>query len=316
MLPYLVSLMVYGGIYAVLGLGLNLQFGITGFVNLGFVAFYAMGAYASALLAAHGMPLVCGPVVGLLIAAAAAYPVGRVVLRLEDDYLAIVTFGLAQVVQVIIMNSRWLGATDGMTNITQWFGRSPAAVQPYLDLTLTAGVAVVLLWLVQRLTNSPYGRILRAVRDDPDAVRALGKEAGEYRLQALVLGSGLAGVAGSLYAHYIGYISPDQFDSSLGFLVFTGIIIGGSSNWGAAVGTLIFVVLSEATRFLNDLNLPVTDSQLAQIRLLMIGIALILVVQFRRDGIWPYRYRRRQRGDMRSDKTLDDQPAPHGVANV
>jgi branched-chain amino acid transport system permease protein len=294
---YLVSLLMYGGLYAILGLGLNLQFGLTGFVNLGFVAFFAVGAYASALLTTHGMPIALGPLVGLCLAAAAAYPIGLIVLRLEDDYLAIVTFGFAQVVQAIIINSPSLGGADGLTNIGEWFAHINAGLQPYLQLAIVLATALALLLLMQRLTHSPYGRVLRAIRNDPVAARSLGKEAGSFRLAALVIGSGFAGAAGSLYAHYIGYISPDQFDSSLGFLVFTGIVLGGSSNWGAAAGTLIFVGFSESTRFLTDLNLPVTDPQLAQVRLILIGVALILVMRFRREGLWPYRYRLRARPD-------------------
>jgi branched-chain amino acid transport system permease protein len=285
---------MFGGIYALLGLGLNLQWGHTGVVNLGFVAFFAVGAYASALLTLRGMPQILGPVAGLALGGIVAYPIGKLTLRLRDDYLAIVSFGFAQVVQVLIINSDWTGGVNGLTGITRLFKGMDLDFRPFAQLGLVLCLVALVLYLNHRLTESPYGRLLRAIRDSIDAVGSLGKNANDYRLAALVLGSALAGLAGSVYAHYIGYISPDQFDSTLSFLVFTGIVIGGSSHWGAAVGTLLFVSLMEATRFLGDLQLPITDAQFAQVRLIIVGILLIVLMQRRPQGLWPYRHRQRR----------------------
>ncbi len=294
MADYLIALLMFGAIYALLGLGLNLQWGHTGLVNLGFVAFFAVGAYTSALLTLRGAPLVVGPLLGLVLAGLITYPIGRLSLRLSDDYLAIVSFGFAQVVQVLIINSDWTGGNNGLTGITRLFRPFDIEVRPYLQLGLVLILVVVALFLMQRLTESPYGRLLRAIRDSIEAVDSLGKNSNNYRLAALMIGSALAGLAGGVYAHYIGYISPDQFDSTLSFFVFTGIVIGGSSHWGAALGTLIFVSLMESTRFLGDFEiLPITDSQFAQVRLFLVGLILILLMQYRRQGLWPYRYRRR-----------------------
>jgi branched-chain amino acid transport system permease protein len=297
---YLAALLMFGGIYALLGLGLNLQWGYTGLVNLGFVGFFAVGAYTSALLTLHGLPLVLGPLSGLLLAGIVAYPIGRLGLRLQDDYLAIVSLGFAQVVQVFLVNAGWSGGSNGLTGVTRLFGQVDAGTRPYAQLALVTGLVLLALYLSHRLTESPYGRLLRAIRDSTDAVSSLGKNPNSYRLVALVLGSGLAGLAGGVYAHYIGYISPDQFDSTLSFTVFTGIVLGGSSHWGAALGTLVFVSLVEATRFLSDLHLPITDPQFAQIRLIIVGLLLILLMQRRRQGLWPYRYRRREAQETRA----------------
>jgi branched-chain amino acid transport system permease protein len=254
-----------------------------------------VGAYTSALLTLHGVPLIFGPVVGLVLAGVAAYPIGRLSLRLQDDYLAIVSLGFAQVVQVFIVNSRWTGGNNGLTGVTRLFPSLDAAVRPYPQLGLILALVLLALFMSRRLTESPYGRLLRAIRDSIEAVATLGKNANAYRLAALVLGSALAGLAGGVYAHYIGYISPDQFDSTLSFLIFTGIVIGGSSHWGAALGTLLFISLIEATRFLRDFEvLPVTDSQFAQIRLMVVGAVLVLVMQRRPQGLWPYRHRTRR----------------------
>ena len=216
-------------------------------------------------------------------------------MRLRDDYFAIVSFGFAQVFQVFVIDSTWTGGNNGLTGIARLFRTFGVQARPYVQLGLVLVLVLCSVVLSHRLTESPYGRLLRAIRDSIEAVDTLGKNANEYRLVALVLGSALAGLAGGVYAHYIGYISPDQFDSTLSFLVFTGIVIGGSAHWGAAMGTLLFVSAMEATRFLGDLDvLPVTGSQFAQIRIMMVGVLLVLLMQRRPQGLFPYHHRTRQ----------------------
>lgn len=302
MASYLTAVLIFGGIYALLGIGLNLQWGHTGLLNLGLVGFFAIGAYTSALLTLHGAPVAVGPMVGLVIAGLVAYPMGRLSLRLQDDYLAIVSLGFAQVVQVVIINAGWTGGTNGLTGVRPFFPFLEAPARAYPQLGLIAALVLLALVMANRLTESPFGRLLRAIRDSIDAVTNLGKNVNEYRLAAMALGSALAGLSGAVYAHYIGYISPDQFDSTLSFLIFTGIVIGGSSHWGAAVGTLLFISVTEATRFLRDFGfLPVTDAQFAQIRLIIVGIVLVVVMQRRPQGLWPYRHRRRVAGTHVAD---------------
>lgn len=293
MVAYVVSLLLFGGIYALLAIGLNLQWGHTGLVNLGFVAFFAIGAYTSALLTLNGVPFLLSVLVAVGLGGLAAWPIGRLTLGLQDDYLAIVTFGFAEVVRIILMNSPWAGSSDGLTGIGQLFAAVAPDVRPLITLGAVGVVVVAVLVLVHRLTESPYGRVLRAIRDSALAARSLGKSADRYRLVALVLGSAVAGLAGAIYAHYIGYISPDQFDPTLTFLVFTGVVIGGSSHWGAALGTLLFIGAMESTRFLSDFGLPISQAQFAQVRLMLIGLVLIVLMQRRRQGLWPYRTRHR-----------------------
>jgi len=293
MVEYLVSLLSFGAIYALLAIGFNLQWGHTGLVNLGFVAFFALGAYTAALLTIHGTPLVIGAIAGCVVACTAAYVLGRITLRLQDDYLAIVAFGFVEVVRAVLMNTDAVGGPNGLTGIPPLLGEVSGDVRRPLQLALLAAVVGVVVLLVDRLIESPYGRTLRAVRDDPLAARSLGKPVETFRMVALVLGSAITAVAGALYASYIGYISPDQFDSALTFLVFTGVVVGGSSNWGATLGTLVFISVMESTRFLSGLGLPVSQAQFAQIRLIAIGFVLILIMQRRRQGLWPYRPRRR-----------------------
>jgi branched-chain amino acid transport system permease protein len=290
---YLASLLMFGAIYALLALGLNLQWGHTGLVNLGFVAFFAIGAYAAALLTLNGVPFALATAVAIAVAGLAAYPVGRITLRLQDDYFVIVTFGFAEVVRIAIVNTPWVGGSEGLTGILPLFGQVSDAIRPYVQLAMVGAIVAIVLLLAHRLTESPYGRVLRAIRDSALAARSLGKPAQRYRLVALVLGSATAGLAGAIYAHYIGFLSPDQFDPSLTFLVFTGVVIGGSSHWGAALGTLVFIGVMESTRFLSDYGLPISQASFAQIRLMIIGLVLITLMQFRRQGLWPYRHRHR-----------------------
>ena len=293
MAPYLVSLLLFGGIYALLAIGLNLQWGHTGLVNLGFVGFFAIGAYAAALLSYEGVPFLIAVLIAAALGGFAAWPLGRLTLRLQDDYLAIVTFGFAEVVRTVFRNSDWAGGAGGLAGIPPLFGPVDDALRPYFQVIFVIGLVLLVLFLAQRMTESPYGRLLRAIRDSATAARSLGKPADHYRLAALVLGSAVAGLAGAVYAHYIGFISPDQFDPSLTFLIFTGVVIGGSSHWGAALGTLLFIGAVESTRFLGDFGIGISQADFAQIRLLITGLALILLLQRRRQGLWPYRVRPR-----------------------
>jgi branched-chain amino acid transport system permease protein len=290
---YLASLFMFGAIYALLALGLNFQWGHTGLVNLGFVAFFAIGAYAAALLTLGGVPFVIAAALATALGGLAAYPVGRITLRLQDDYLAIVTFGFAEVVRTIVLNVPWTGGANGLTGILPLFGGLSSELRPYVQLALALVIVALVLLLMHRLTESPYGRLLRAIRDSALAARSLGKSTERYRLLSLVLGSAIAGLAGAIYAHYIAYVSPDQFDTSLTFIVFTGVVIGGCSHWGAAIGTVIFIGVMEGTRFLGDVGVPISDADFAQIRLMLVGLALIVLMQRRREGLWPYRYRHR-----------------------
>lgn len=284
---------MFGAIYALLALGLNFQWGHTGLVNLGFVAFFAIGAYVAALLTLGGVPFAIAAAAATAAAGIAAYPVGRITLRLQDDYLAIVTFGFAEVVRIFILNVSWTGGANGLTGILPLFGSLSSDIRPYVQLASILAIVAVVLLLLHRLTESPYGRVLRAIRDSALAARSLGKSTERYRLLSLVLGSAIAGLAGAIYAHYIAYISPDQFDTSLTFIVFTGVVIGGSSHWGAAFGTLIFIGVMESTRFLSDYGIPISQADFAQIRLMLVGIVLVVLMQRRREGLWPYRYRQR-----------------------
>lgn len=287
MVGYLLSTGIIAGIYALLTLGLNLQYGFTGLINFGHVAFFAIGAYTSALLVLHGAPVMLGLTAAAIVAALLAGALGMLCLRLRADYLAIVTLSFSEIVRIVIVSEAWLtNGTKGLAGIPRPFdslGPGGAEVS-YLAIVVAANVVGVL--LIVRLIGSPFGRVIQAIRDDQDAVRSLGKDASGFKLTVFMVGGGFAGVAGSLYAHYLTYISPDQFIPLVTFYVWIAMIIGGAGRIsGALAGTGILMLFLEGSRFLRDIVPAVSEVQMASVRLAAVGLALILFTLYRPQGL-------------------------------
>jgi branched-chain amino acid transport system permease protein len=170
---------------------------------------------------------------------------------------------------------------------------------------------VLISWIaLSRLSRSKYGLSLQAIRDDSIAAGSLGKGVLQYKWRAFALGSGLAGLAGALYASYVTYVSPDQFAAAVTFYVVVGIILGGSSHWGAIVGTFIFVGLQEATQFASDFGISISDATMADIRLFSIGAVLVLLLEFRPQGAFPYHRKLSSDTVVRAKRGLSRGPAP------
>ena len=288
MVAYLVAVGIVALIYMLLTIGLNLQYGYTGLINFGVVAFFAIGAYASALLTLAGWPLFPAFVVATVVAAIAAYPIGLLSLRLSDDYLAVVTLGLSEVVRLLIQQEQWLTkGVQGLPGIPRLFGS--LGVGEYADLAtlgmlaLCNGAAVA---LMVHLVRSPYGRLIQAIRDDEVAVAAIGKDPRRYKVQVFMLGAGLAGLAGAFYAHFITFLSPEQFLPLVTFYVWIAMIIGGTGRTsGAVAGSLILMVFLEGSRFARDWIPGVSEVQMASVRLAIVGLALILFTLYRPQGL-------------------------------
>lgn len=285
---YLVAVGIIALIYMLLTVGLNLQYGYTGLINFGHVAFFAIGAYASALLTLQGWPLGPAFVVGMVVAGLAAYPVGLLSLRLSDDYLAVVTLGFAETVRLVIQEEKWLTqgvqGLPGIPRIFQSLGVGGyAELATLLMLVACNGAAIALL---VHLVRSPYGRLIQAIRDDEVAVQALGKDPARLKVQVFMLGAALAGLAGAFYAHFITYLSPDQFLPLVTFYVWIAVIIGGPGRTsGAVVGSLILMTFLEGSRFARDLIPGVSEVQMASVRLAIVGLALILFTIYLPQGI-------------------------------
>ncbi len=225
--------------YAVICLGLNLQWGQTGLFNVGIAGFVAIGAYTSAILTtppgAHlggfGLPIALGWLGAMLLAGAASAAVGALTLRLRADYLAITTFGIAVTVQLVCLNSQALtGGPFGIGFIPRPF--ADLADEPRgLRLAGFGLAAASRPWSTRRcrrLDGSPWGRVLRAIRDDETAVAALGRSVTAFRLQSFALGGAVMGLGGAMQAHAIGFIAPDDYLPALTFQVWTMLILGGA----------------------------------------------------------------------------------------
>jgi neutral amino acid transport system permease protein len=428
MVGYLVSLAIFICIYALFSLGLNLQWGYTGLVNFGHIAFMTLGAYTTVLLSAHGVPIIVATLAGTLLAAFLGLLIGISTLRLREDYLAIVTIGVSEVIRLIALNEeeltqgtrgvygyalplaqlepnllvkfgmsavltgifglglwklwQWLTlvpqhsglkvalqrtsqkdlllftgylACLGLLALSLWLsftatfgalsrfsflalGTVPlgiGACLPYLRLsqpvkqlkhqnwnthlalgaaTLTLGLILMiytaaliqiwdytykggLLWLLvvtvalvfwrlEALVNSPWGRVLKAIREDEEVARALGKNVFRYKLQSLMIGGAIAGLAGSFWAWQLTYINPDGFVPLFTFQAWIIVVLGGSgNNVGTLLGAMIFWAYDALTRLVLPSLLHLDDARLGAFRIMVIGLLMIVIMMWRPQGI-------------------------------
>ncbi|MEO0999388.1 MAG: branched-chain amino acid ABC transporter permease [Pseudomonadota bacterium] len=289
MLSYLLATAVFAGIYALLALGLNVIWGMAGMINLGLAGFFALGAYGSALATvALGLPIPVGVAVAVLVAAVAGGLLSRLTLNLRGDYLAIVTLGFGECVRLVAANEIWLtNGSDGIPGIPgPWRG----SLTPMEFNALFAGItfiAVLLAWgLTERLRRAPYGRALRALKDDEVAAAVAGKEVRRLKVEAFALGAALLGLAGALYAHFTSYIAPDIFRPLLTIYIFLALTAGGAgSTRGAVLGAVLVIAVLEGSRFLEALWPGLAGAQGAALREIVIGSALIFVMRVRPGGL-------------------------------
>jgi branched-chain amino acid transport system permease protein len=240
------------------------------------------------LLTLKGWPLAPAFVVAMLVGGIVAYPVGLASLRLSDDYLAVVTLGFSETVRLVIQQERWLTqgvqGLPGIPRIFQSLGVGHYAEWATLALLVACNVAAI--GLLIHLVRSPYGRLVQAIRDDEVAVEALGKDPRRLKVQVFMLGSALAALAGAFYAHFITYLSPDQFLPLVTFYVWIAMIIGGPGRTsGAVAGSFVLMLFLEGSRFARDFVPGVSEVQMASVRLALVGLALILFTLYRPQGI-------------------------------
>jgi branched-chain amino acid transport system permease protein len=315
-MSYLYTVLTAVAVFSLLTLALNVQFGQAGIVNFGLVAYFLVGAYSYALLTQPAPSEVDQYVIGLglspwigvpgaIVAATVfAYIVSLPILRLDEDYLALAMFALAQVVGSVLVNVPALAnGTIGLSNI------APPAVDsiPFEDYDMWIMIAALVVlaavfFPLDRLTKSPFGATLRATRDDPMAAAALGKHVERFRLKAFLVGAAIAGLAGVMYSSYTTVASPGLFTADVTFTAFIALVIGGlGSNAGAVAGALLFFGIEEVLSLI-----PVsgdTAQLVASARLIPFGIALVLVLRFAPQGLLggrrrsPWQLIRRSRAD-------------------
>ncbi len=300
LLSYASLFLVFALINAIAVLGLNLQWGQTGLFNVGVAAFVAIGAYTSALLTTpavpghfggYSLPIFVGWIGAMTVAGGVSALVGFATLRLRSDYLAITTFGVAVTVGLITQNAeRLTGGTFGMSFIPRPF--ADLAQRPLAFGLANLALVVAVVWLVylalERLVRSPWGRVLRAIREDQQAAASLGKDPARYRLQAFAIGGAVMGLSGAVHAHFIGFIAPDNYQAALTFQVWTMLIVGGAgSNRGALAGSVLIWGLWSVTGLATSVAFPADEqARAAALRIVAIGVMLAAVIVLRPRGLF------------------------------
>ncbi|MEH1900334.1 MAG: branched-chain amino acid ABC transporter permease [Nostoc sp.] len=367
MVEYLIFLAISTAIFALFALGLNLQWGFTGLINFGHIAFMTLGAYTTVLLSLKGVPLLISAVAGAIVAAFLGLIIGFATLRLREDYLAIVTIGTGELIRLVVNNQElpvgdtWISGAFGVQSY-----RIPLSTEPNLlfvkfvtigVLTLLAavtffslwrwiritqisrttdlgkritnkqefasrlGVAIVLAvlaaaiyisgviglynynpkaglmlvlllvlafvyWRLEILVRSPWGRILKAIREDEEIPKALGKNVFWYKLQSLMLGGAIAGIAGAFFAWQLGAIYPDNFQPQITFDTWIMVILGGSgNNVGTILGAVIFFAYDALTREVLPRIVSLDEARLGAFRIMVIGLFLMVLMIWRPQGI-------------------------------
>lgn len=275
--PYYIGVMVFVGIYSLITIGLSLLMGYGGQISLGHAAFFAMGAYTSGLLTTKA-GFTPGPA---LLAAAAltactAFGVGVPVLKLRGHYLAMATLGLGEIMHVV------LNAAGDLTSGPSGFGGIPrirlggftvsSQISRYY---LVWAIVLAVLALSLNIIHSRVGRALRSIHGSEVAANAMGVDTSKYKIQVFVLSAVYASIAGSLYAHFITFVSPSSFSLKFSILLVTMVVVGGMTNvWGALLGTAVLGVLPEILRSLKDFDI------------LVYGFILLIMVMFAPEGLF------------------------------
>ncbi|NDJ23077.1 branched-chain amino acid ABC transporter permease [Nostoc sp. B(2019)] len=366
MVEYLIFLAISTAIFALFGLGLNLQWGFTGLINFGHIAFMTLGAYTTVLLSLKGVPLLISAVAGAIVAALLGLIIGFATLRLREDYLAIVTIGVGELIRLVVNNQdlpvgdTWTSGAFGVqsypiplstepnlffrfmmiafltllavvTLFTLWRWIRTAQISRVADsakklaskqellsrlvvgmlfallvgaiyisgvislynYTPKAGLMLLLLlilafvfWRLEILVRSPWGRVLKAIREDEEIPKALGKNVFWYKLQSLMLGGAIAGIAGAFFAWQISAIYPDNFQPQLTFDTWIMVILGGSgNNVGTILGAVIYFAYDAITREVLPRFIPLDEARLGAFRIMVIGLILMVLMIWRPQGI-------------------------------
>jgi branched-chain amino acid transport system permease protein len=307
LIMYAIALMNIGAIYAILSLGLNLQWGVAGLFNAGIAGFFAVGAYTSAILTAPDspdflggfeLPIPLGWVGAMIVSGALALVIGASTIRLRSDYLAIGTIGIAEILRLFLKNEEWL--TNGVRGITT-VPRPFQFDQPLLSELSFLGMTLTLLLIayvaIERSVNSPWGRMMRAIRDNEVAAAAMGKHVERRRLEAFVLGSMLMGLGGALMSQYFRFIGPEATEPfQITFLVWVMLIAGGAgNNRGAILGAFLIWAIWSMTELVTRQLPPDWAVRAGYLRIFLVGLLLQVVLQRFARGLLPERIRQRIR---------------------
>lgn len=249
-MEYIYSVLILIGIYTIMAASFNLIIGYGGLISIAHPIFFALAAYASALLNLRlGVPIPLAIVLGALFSAGMSVMLSLPSLRVSGDYLLIASIGFQLGFVEVIKNIEFAGAASGLTGIASLYS-GPDRSLAFTVTVLVAAATVV--WLVHWLTHGEYGRAIQAMRDDEECFASLGRNAMAIKITIFAAGSGLAGLAGALYAHYFQFLSPEQFGIVQSALILTMVVVGGmGTTLGPVVGALLLTALPQAITFLN-----------------------------------------------------------------
>ncbi len=324
------------GVFVLLALGLNVVVGLAGLLDLGYAAFFAIGAYTFGFAASGwtGLDISFWPmlIVGALIAAVFGVLLGAPTLRLRGDYLAIVTLGFGEIVPVVFLNAdTYTNGTNGLTGISQpslhgLFGiYSFGFTNPwpyYITILVIITITVMLLY---RLQDSRLGRAWVAIREDEMAAASMGINTVTTKLLAFAIGASTAGLAGVFYAAKLSSVTPDQFGFTVSFTALAMVVLGGMGNiWGVAAGAVIIYELQsqglkQLDAFVKSLHLPaigpvdINQINFISFQYLLYGLALVLMMLLRPEGLFPSRQRRRE---LHEEHAADEAPADEPTATA
>lgn len=266
---YIAQLLTLSGVNAIMALSVNMICGITGQLSLGQAGFMAIGAYATVLLTEAGVPLPVSTLIAAVITAILGFLIGFPVLKLEGDYLAIVTLAFGEIIRVLLINLKGItGGPNGKQFVTM------LCLDPTLAYLVIISVMILLIVLVQNFIRSTYGRSILAVREDEIAANSSGIPVFKYKMLGFVIASFIAGIGGALYVMLIGFVKPDQaaFTKSIDYLIY--VVLGGmGSTTGSVLAAFVLTFLQEVLRFLKDF------------RLLVYPVILVIVMLFRPQGL-------------------------------
>lgn len=288
-MTYLLHILIMISIYAILALSLNLLVGYTGLLSLCQGAFYGIGAYASALLMMKaGLGFFPSVLLAMVITALLSFIISLPSLRLKGDYFVLASLGFQMIAFAVLYN--WTDLTQGPNGISSiprptLFGLHINTPASYFILSgLTALLCAALLHLI---TASPFGRVLRAIREDEVAAMALGKNIVRFKVTAFAVAAAFAAVSGGLFAGYMRFIDPTSFTLAESVFILSIIVIGGTGNvWGPLAGTGLMLALPEALRFLE-----IPDTVAANMRQIIYGALIVLIMRYRPRGLWgEYRF--------------------------
>ncbi len=283
-MEYLVHILILICIYCIVGMSLNLIAGYTGLISIAHAAFYGIGAYTAALLSLRfGVNFVLAVPAAIIVAAIFGFLIGFPSLRTRDDFFVIATFGF-QVIIFSVMNN-WVELTNGPLGL-------PGIPQPevfgykftsHLDFLLLSLLFAALTYLVsRRLVNSPFGNVLRSIREDDLFAQSLGKNVSYYKVLVFSVGAGLVAIGGALYAYYITFIDPTSFTVPESIFMLSIVIVGGAGRLGGSiVGAVLLVSIPELLRFIG-----MPSSIAANMRQILYGGLLVAFMMFRPKGIW------------------------------